>query len=336
MNNTEAPKRKRKAWLVVLIVAVVAVIIVTLVGTVLGRGATQATAAEAPDTLTLVRSGLSQVVASTGTVQSAYKRDVTSTLSYEIIEVYVEEGSVVAEGDALCRLDTDVEDDQLVTAPIAGTVTAVNAELGQSAGGTASMSAAYGNDTGSASPGGSLFTIQDTGNLEVTATVPEYDMVDLTVGMAVTITSDALEGVEWTGTLKSISPVATDDASNFTVVATVTSDPGRLAVGMSAKMNIIVEEKQDIYAVPYDAVVENDAGESVVYEYLSSGGSSSAAQNPEGKALREIPITMGMETDYYVEISGDELSDGMQILTDPEGRNASEDTGGFPFGNLGS
>lgn len=332
MEKTQGSKKKRRVWIVVAAIVVVAVVVVIVVGA-LGAGRAQAIQA-APDTVTLARNGLEQVVATTGAVQSTSKREVSSSLSDEISEIYVEVGSVVAEGDALCRLDTDVEEDQLITAPIAGTVTAMTAELNQSAGGSGGSMTAMGTEA-AATTGGSLFTIQDTGSLEVTATVPEYDMVSLSTGMPVTITSDALEDESWEGALESISPVAVDENGNFTVVASVTSAPGRLAVGMSAKMNIIVEEKQDIYAVPYDAVVENEAGEMVVYEYLAPA-SESAAQDAQTVQRREIVVETGMEADYYIEIIADELEDGLLILTDPEGRNVSDEPTGFSFPGMGA
>ncbi|MCL1896294.1 MAG: efflux RND transporter periplasmic adaptor subunit [Clostridiales bacterium] len=47
-----------------------------------------------------------------------------------------------------------------------------------------------------------------------------------------------------------------------------------------------------------------------------SGGPSSG-----GGDRREIEVTTGMETDYYIEISGEGLTEGLLILSDPLGRN---------------
>ena len=60
-----------------------------------------------------------------------------------------------------------------------------------------------------------------------------------------------------------------------------------------------------MYAVPYDAIHENTEGFSVVYV---SGNTA------EEKSFTEIPVEKGMESDYYVEISGDQLKEGMEIL----------------------
>ncbi len=231
-----------------------------------------------------------------------------------------------------------------IVAPISGTVTAVNATVGKNAS-TAGVGAATSSSVSTA-----LFTIADTANLQIPASVPEYDAVNIEPGMPVDITSDAVNGQTWQGIVKSVSPAATDTSGNFTATVSVTSAPGDLAIGMSAKMNIVLESKPDVYAVPYDAVVKNEAGEDVVYVYepaapgAQQSGSAPAAptggmvvtvnngQSTSGSgqtgfvmpvAGREIVVQTGMESDYLIEITSDELHDGMEILNDPEGRNVS-------------
>ena len=66
---------------------------------------------------------------------------------------------------------------------------------------------------------------------------------------------------------------------------------------------------------PGVAVGPNDGSMVVV----SSGDTGSAPNY----SRREIVVTTGMETDYYIEIFSDELTDGLLILADPEGRNVS-------------
>ncbi|MDR1815540.1 MAG: efflux RND transporter periplasmic adaptor subunit [Clostridiales Family XIII bacterium] len=258
-------------------------------------------------------------------------------------------------------------DDCLITAPISGTVTSVTAEVGLSASAGATQSGTTG--TG-------LFVIQDMTHLEVPATVAEYDAVTLSPGLSVNIYSDTFEDQTFPGTVKSISPVATDTSGGFTVTVTLDGDAMDIKPGMTAKMEIIVQSKSDVYAVPYDAVVEKPDGTKVVYalegasgrvftggttgegkqartDGATDGGSGEApvvisGEAPEGgfpggsgempsggfpggsatagsgtagaTADRiEIEVTTGMETDYLVEISGDGLSDGLLILTDPQG-----------------
>ena len=78
-------------------------------------------------------------------------------------------------------------------------------------------------------------------------------------------------------------------------------------IGMNAVVNIITNEVNDVYAVPYEAI-KNENGQSVVY----------AAKEKSGKYIVEsIPVTTGLESDIYTEVSGTNLSDGLIILNDP-------------------
>ncbi len=284
------------------------------------------------------------------------------------------------------QLDALLDDqkDCIIYAPISGTVTSIGAELGQSAGSAAAAAVTSGSTTGSA-----LFTIENTRSMEISSSIPEYDAVNLSVGMPADVTTDAIDGKEWTGAVKSISPKATDTSGNFTVVVSITSAVDDLAIGMSGKVNVITESKADVFAVPYDAVTTDAAGGQVVYLYDPAaqagesgrpagdngqptngdsrpggempalGGDSASDGGKEGGSLPQsaasgtvvggmqvnadgtvtaaapqgtpIPVETGMETDYYIEISGDGLYEGMTLLADPEGKNVVTD----PLANMG-
>lgn len=218
------------------------------------------------------------------------------------------------------QLDTllDQKDEMTITAPISGTVTRVNAEVGVSAAGlsatTASLSSA-------------LFVIQDTQSMQIVTSVAEYDAIQVEAGMQVAITSDADTTGSWSGTVTSVSPVAIDTSGNFEVVVKVNSEAGTLTPGMSARMNIIVESIDNVYAVPFDAVVTNAEGQQVVYVYdaeaAAAAASASSGTAATAQTTREIVVTTGVESDYYIEIISTELADGMQILNDPLGVNTN-------------
>ncbi|MCM1441378.1 MAG: hypothetical protein NC131_19560, partial [Roseburia sp.] len=67
---------------------------------------------------------------------------------------------------------------------------------------------------------------------------------------------------------------------------------------------------------PYDAIHTNTNGESVLYVQDFSGTRS------------ETAVTKGMESDYYVEVSGDGLSEGLRILipTDETSSDSDEES----------
>jgi len=80
----------------------------------------------------------------------------------------------------------------------------------------------------------------------------------------------------------------------------VTSSDDRIKLGMTAKCSIVKKEASDVYAVPYDAV-HRENGES--YILVKDGDSTS-----------KVTVTTGMETDYYIEVQGDDLQEGLQVV----------------------
>ncbi|HEX9025569.1 MAG TPA: HlyD family efflux transporter periplasmic adaptor subunit [Clostridium sp.] len=205
--------------------------------------------------------------------------------------------------------------DAQVIATVDGTVTNVNAVVGVQA-------------------AGALFVIQDLNNLIVNTSVDETDVANVKVGQRVEITTDASGSDIIPGEVVSVEPVSstasastsstssstktttTSTTSNstssdvsFTVKVQLTGQNDKVKVGMNSVVNIITNEKNDIYSVPYGAVARNK-GESNVYAAVKQG---------QGYVVKEIPVTKGIESATNAEIEGDGLSDGMIILSDPSG-----------------
>ncbi|MBP1757360.1 MAG: hypothetical protein H6Q62_216 [Firmicutes bacterium] len=194
--------------------------------------------------------------------------------------------------------------DSTITSPFAGTITDVIATLGTR-------------------PTGALFVIQDTRALEITTSVAEYDIPLIREGQQVRFTTEATGDDQLTGTIERISPTAIDTDGNFELTVRINNPDDRLRIGMNAKLTIVIDSRPDVYSVPYDAITTNAAGETVII-----------GLREDGKTRYEIPVTVGMETDYFVEISGASVTDGLKILNDPEGKNVVTSSGPTsPFGD---
>lgn len=300
-----------------------------------------------------VQSAQSSYNNSVSTRDTAYSAD-TKTLETALQNYQDQEDIDSAETLREQLADYLEEKEELsITAPISGTITAMGAEVGSSAAGSGASGTA---STSGSTSSNALFTIQNTEKLEVPVSVAEYDAVGITSGMPATLTSDAFEDASWAGTVSSISPTAS--SGYFTVTVDITSAVDKLAIGMSVTVDIITESRQDVYAVPYDAIVTNSSGQSVVYALETSFGNmpsttdaanslgtftppsfdqGAANQNnadTSGSNRKEIVVETGLETDYYIEISGAELSDGLQILSDPLGNNVQTAASAGSTGNI--
>lgn len=104
---------------------------------------------------------------------------------------------------------------------------------------------------------------------------------------------------------------------------------------MTAKTSIILESAKDVYAVSYDCVEKDKEGNSYI-TVLDEDKITSSEENAD--ATKKISVTVGLESDYYVEIEGDGLKEGLRVVT-PETVGGSSDTdnmdfGGFPGGEM--
>lgn len=183
-------------------------------------------------------------------------------------------------------------DDATVTAPISGTITAVYAQEG--------------------SPGqGLLFIIENVDDLEISTSIKEYDVNSVQEGMTTVIRTDAIDGASFQGTLSEIAPTASKNATasgsvTFDAKVHVDEQDTGLRVGMNTRMEIVLESKENAFGVPYDAIHTAEDGSSFII---------AVAEDEKGNMVtRYITVTEGMETDFYVEVLSDELTEGLRIV----------------------
>lgn len=216
---------------------------------------------------------------------------------------------------------TEALENCAITAPISGTITAVGVEAG---------------DTYS---GGDMFEISDCSKFQVSTTVSEYDIANVKKGQKVVILTDATDDTEIQGEITYValttgsslssssssssgngataqssagggSSSSSSSSSGYEVTIKVKDSNDKLRVGMTAKCSIILKEAQDVYGVPYDAIHTNNSGDSVIYVQ-------------DGTSKKEVTVTKGMESDYYVAVSGDGLSEGLNVIIPSDSTSAS-------------
>ncbi|MBQ4530364.1 MAG: HlyD family efflux transporter periplasmic adaptor subunit [Lachnospiraceae bacterium] len=260
-------------------------------------------------------------------------------------------------------------DSCIITAPISGVITSLSVSE---------------NDKFA---GGEVLVIQDNSSFIVEASVDEYDIADISKGMSVVIKTDATGDQELDGEVIYVAPTpttstgsssggmttSTSSSSTYEVQISVKASNERLRIGMTAKASILTAFREDVFAVPYDAIETNEAGESVIYvvdtaarsrgnsegteetrqdrksqttedrqmlgnsekpgmpvdgEMPSRGGKgSSTSGNASGTGMnrKAIVVEVGLESDYYTEISSDELKEGMLVITGTATEKTSSD-----------
>ncbi|MDR3125541.1 MAG: efflux RND transporter periplasmic adaptor subunit [Candidatus Nomurabacteria bacterium] len=226
--------------------------------------------------------------------------------------------------------------DYVITTPVAGVVTEMNAAVGQSAGGGSSSASVSGSATAtagqSATSSSALFVIEDVGSFKAELAVAEYDAMEIAIGNSARITADAIDGKTWDAKVTAVSPKVID--GNFTVTLAILSAVQNLKIGMSISADIITGVADDVFVVPYDAVVKNEKGDTVVYSVTMA---DALGGRPSGLTSErvEIPVVTGLETDYYIAISGGGLTAGAMILNDPNGVSVTENSNSNNMFNMG-
>ena len=193
--------------------------------------------------------------------------------------------------------------------------------------------------------GSTVFNISDVSSFVVEGSVDEYDISSLSTGQKAVVKFDATDDEEFTGEVTYVGitpPTSTTSSSSTTTSASSSSSSSssytikialdtadsRLRVGMTAKASVILESVEDVFAVAYDCVSEDRDGNSYI-----------TVVDDENNETR-INVTVGMETDYYVEISGADLTEGMKVkATASSGSDSSSsdfpDMGGGDMGGGG-
>ena len=188
-----------------------------------------------------------------------------------------------------------------VTAPAAGTVTAV-----------------YVNEGESNASGSLLFVIENLDELEIVTSVREYDIASLAVGMPAEIKTDATGDTVYSGQVQDIAITAQKDAYGNTVSSsnaefdvTLSVDPGEggLLVGMNGRATITTDSTEGVLAVLYSSLGYDEDGAPYVM--------AARPQDDGTLVVEKVPVETGVETDFEVEVISDALAEGDLILDDP-------------------
>jgi multidrug efflux pump subunit AcrA (membrane-fusion protein) len=215
-----------------------------------------------------------------------------------------------------------------LTAPISGIISVVNVSIGNTPSGSGTTSSATTSSSSTTSStssgatagsgGSTLFTIQSENAFKVNASVADYDVIQLSVGKEVETILDSTSD-SYKGKILSVSPIA-NSSGNYDISASI-ENPSETAlrVGMSAKVNIVLNKKDNTFVVPVDSIVEENGVKHVVL--LDSS-------DPRNIKKTNIEVTTGMETDYYVEIFGNDLKVGQNIMNDPLNKSKTSQSAG--------
>ena len=209
--------------------------------------------------------------------------DVYPEAAGKVTEIFVTVGRRVNRGDQIASIDPSRPGmtfrQNIATAPISGTVTAITAQVGM----TVAQQVP-------------LVRIAGGGGLEIKLNVAERFISRMALNQACEITLDAWPGDIFNGRVSEVSPTIDTASRTMEVRVNVRDAASKLKPGMFAKVRLITESKNNIVKIPSSAVI-NRFGEQYVYVIGQD------EENPEITIVNKRIITPGILIDGVLEIT---------------------------------
>jgi HlyD family secretion protein len=175
-----------------------------------------------------------------------------------------------------------------ITAPFAGTVTSVDVMPGDQV-----------------TPGAPAFRIDDLSHLLVDVEISEVDINRIALDQPVSLIFDAILDHEYEGSVVEIGQVgiSIQGVVSFPVTVEINDTDDAIRSGMTAAVNIVVEQIEDIVLIPNRAVRVRD-GQRVVY--IMTGGS-----------VDIVEVELGATSDQYSQLLDGNVQSGDTIVLNP-------------------
>ena len=165
--------------------------------------------------------------------------------------------------------------------------------------------------------GNTVFTIADTSGFTVEATVNEYDVANIEEGLPAKVKFEATGDETFDGEVTFVSLASSASIAKSSQASAQSTSSGvatykvkihmnntdkRMRVGMTAKASVILDSVKNVLCVPYDCIQKNEDDDTFFVTTIDEDGNK-----------KNVTVTKGLESDYYVEIKGEGLKKGMTV-----------------------
>jgi len=183
-----------------------------------------------------------------------------------------------------------------IKSPISGTVTRVNARLGRT------PQASEDNKP--------LFIVENLSDLRMDVAISEFDIASIKTGLDAEITADVLGEDKSQAIVYNISPTGEAKEGGATremvipIELDIIDEDPRLIAGVTAQAKILIEKKDNVFKVPFEALLEVDGNNYLVVE--------------KNAVLKRVAVEIGLESDVDVEVISAELKENDSIVLSPD------------------
>ena len=222
---------------------------------------------------------------------------------------------------AALRQAQDALDKTTIYAPMAGTISKLNKEVGEIA-----LGSQFQEDV--------IMEVSNLEGMEALVDVDENDIVLLSIGDEAEIEVDAIPGVKLMGEVTEIANSAkvtgqgsTEQKTEFEVKIAITQPSSELRPGMTASAEVITEVRDDCLSVPIQCVAIRTTEQLGVEDEVAEAGEEDEARfaaDSEGfvelvwvvadDRAQARQVSTGIQSETHIEILGG-LEEGEQVVT---------------------
>ena len=158
--------------------------------------------------------------------------------------------------------------------------------------------------------GQKLVTLQDLDQVFVDFSLPQQQLGDVTVGLPVKVTTDAIQGREFEGKLSAVNSAIDAATRSVSLQATLDNSDHALRAGMFARVSVILPQKNPTLFIPATSVMYAPFGNSV----YAIEKKKDEKTGKESLALRQQFIRTGETRGDFVAVT-EGLKEGEEIVS---------------------
>lgn len=146
-----------------------------------------------------------------------------------------------------------------------------------------------------------IVSLQSLDPIFVNFSLPQNQIAQIQLGLAVRITTDTLPGEVIEGRITAMNPQVDKDSRNLRIQATADNRQEQLRPGMFVNVDVLLPEQDNVLAIPNTAVLYAPYSDSVFIVEKNSA----AKDGQEGLVLRQQFVRLGAQRgDYVAVLSG--------------------------------
>jgi len=147
-----------------------------------------------------------------------------------------------------------------------------------------------------------IVSLQTLDPIFVNFSLPQQQLAQVTPGLKVRVTTDALPGQAIEGEITAISPDVDAATRNIRVQATVANSQEHLRPGMFVNVAMILPLREDVLAIPTTAVLYAPYGDTV---FVVDANKSQKGVEPVNNVVRQKIVQLGEKRgDFVASVSG--------------------------------